>query len=255
MPLIHSGGLRQYYRLDGAEDRPVLMLSHSLGCDHTLWDAQALALAPHFRILRYDTRGHGASDASPGDYTVELLARDALALADALGIRQFAFCGLSLGGMIGQWLGANVPERLTALILANTSSHYPDPGPMEARRRTVLERGMAALEEMVMGRFFSAGTLAANPPEVASVRRVLLSTSPTGYAGCCAAIRDMDQRHLLSTIRTRTVRGNHTARFLPMASEGHISCAFPPLTSRRWKGRVHLRQRCWTFWCRLNRTH
>src|SRR5690348_2665245 len=135
MPIIEAGGLRQYYRLEGSDRRPVVMFSHSLGCDHTLWDMQAAALLPHFRVLRYDTRGHGATGAPAGDYSIELLARDALALADALGIREFAWCGLSLGGMIGQWLGANAPERLTALVLANTSPRLPDPAVMEGRRR------------------------------------------------------------------------------------------------------------------------
>src|SRR5215469_15994999 len=127
MPLIKAGGLRQYYRLDGGDDRPVLIFSHSLGCDHTMWDAQAASLLPHFRVLRYDTRGHGASDVPPGDYTIEQLARDALTLADALGIPQFAWCGLSLGGMIGQWIAAKFPDRVTALVLANTTSRVADP--------------------------------------------------------------------------------------------------------------------------------
>ncbi len=205
MPLIEAGGLRQYYRLDGPDDRPVLIFSHSLGCDHTLWDAQAAALLPHFRVLRYDTRGHGATDAPSGDYSIELLARDALALADALTIQQFAWCGLSLGGMIGQWLGAHAAHRLTALVLANTSPRFPDPSLMEGRRRTALESGMAALEPAVMSRFFQPGRLAANPPVVAAIRRVLLATNPVGYAGCCAAVRDMDQRPLLSAISTPTL--------------------------------------------------
>ncbi len=205
MPLIQAGGLRQYYRLDGADGRPVLMLSHSLGCDHTLWDVQAEALMPHFRILRYDTRGHGATEVTKGDYSIELLAHDALALADALDIGRFAFCGLSLGGIIGQWLAANAPDRVTSLILANTSSGYPDASPMEARRRTVLQRGMAAVEEMVMGRFFSPEMLAANPPEVAGVRRVLLAMDRVGYAGCCAAVRDMNQAALLRAIHVPTL--------------------------------------------------
>jgi 3-oxoadipate enol-lactonase/4-carboxymuconolactone decarboxylase len=205
MPLVDAGGLRQYYRLDGRDDRPVLIFSHSLGCDHTQWDPQAAALLPHFRILRYDLRGHGATEVTPGDYTIELLARDALALADALGIRRFAFCGLSLGGMIGQWLGANAGDRLSALVLANTSPRFPDPSIMDGRRRTVLESGMTPLEESVMGRFFQAGSLAANPPAVARIRRVLLSTSPVGYAGCCAAVRDMDHRAILGAIRTPTL--------------------------------------------------
>src|SRR5579863_3093950 len=107
MPFIHAGGLRHYYRLEGAEGRPAIVFSHSLGCDHTMWDAQAAALAPHFRILRYDTRGHGATDVPAGDYTIEVLAHDLENIADALGIERFAMCGLSLGGMIGQWLAVN----------------------------------------------------------------------------------------------------------------------------------------------------
>jgi 3-oxoadipate enol-lactonase / 4-carboxymuconolactone decarboxylase len=201
MPLINAGGLRQYYRIDGNDEKPALMFLHSLGCDHTQWDAQAADLAPHFRVLRYDLRGHGATGAPEGDYTIEMLARDALALADALGVARFAVCGLSLGGMIAQWLAAKFPERVTHVVLANTSSHYPDPGPMEARRKKVLESGMAAVEDAVMQRFFTAESLAANPPAVAKTRRVLLGTNPAGYAGCCAAVRDMDQRSILAAIR------------------------------------------------------
>jgi 3-oxoadipate enol-lactonase/4-carboxymuconolactone decarboxylase len=183
----------------------VLIFAHSLGCDHTQWDVQAAALLPQFRILRYDLRGHGATGVPPGDYSIEMLGRDALALADALGIGEFAWCGLSLGGMIGQWLGAHASNRVTALVLANTSPGFPDPSIMEDRRRTVLESGMRALEASVMGRFFSPERIAANPPEVANIRRVLLATDPIGYAGCCAAIRDMDQRPLLASIRVPTL--------------------------------------------------
>jgi 3-oxoadipate enol-lactonase/4-carboxymuconolactone decarboxylase len=211
MPLIHTAALRHYYRLDGSDDRPVLIFSHSLGCDHTMWDAQTAALLPHFRILRYDTRGHGASDVTDGDYSIEILARDALALADALSIRQFAWCGLSLGGMIGQWLGAHAPDRLTALVLANTSARFPDPSLMETRRRTALESGMAPLEPAVMGRFFQPERVASNPPTVAAIRRILLATNPVGYAGCCAAVRDLNQTGILSAIRPPTliIVGDH----------------------------------------------
>jgi 3-oxoadipate enol-lactonase len=204
MPLVEAGGLRQYYRLEGGDDSPVLILSHSLGCDHTQWDPQAAALLRRCRVLRYDTRGHGATEVPPGDYPIEQLARDALALADALCIRQFAWCGLSLGGMIGQWLGANAPDRLTALVLANTSARL-DADVMETRRRTALENGLAALEPATMSRFFSPERMAANPPEVAERRRVLLATDPAGYAGCCAAIRDMNNEPLLPRIKTRTL--------------------------------------------------
>lgn len=205
MPLIEANGLRQYYRLDGNEDRPVVVFSHSLGCDHSLWDAQAAALAPHFRVLRYDTRGHGATDVPAGDYSIETLAVDALALIDALGIDWFTWCGLSLGGMIGQRLGVTAPARVTNLILANTSPRVADPNSMETRRRTAIEQGMPAITETAMGRFFTAETLASNSPAAAGIRRVLLATNPAGYAGCCAAIRDMDHTRILSSIRIPTL--------------------------------------------------
>jgi 3-oxoadipate enol-lactonase/4-carboxymuconolactone decarboxylase len=202
MPLIEAGGLRQYYRSDGPDDAPALIFSHSLGCDHTQWDMQAAALQSHFRVVRYDLRGHGATDVPAGDYSIEMLARDVLALAEGIGIGKFAWCGLSLGGMIGQWLGANGADRVTQLVLANTSPRFPDPSVMEARRRTVLEKGMASMEEPVMGRFFTVERVKANPPVVAGIRRVLLATNPVGYAGCCAAVRDMNQQDLLASIHT-----------------------------------------------------
>ncbi|HEY1335985.1 MAG TPA: alpha/beta fold hydrolase, partial [Bryobacteraceae bacterium] len=223
MPLIDAGGVRHFYRLDGNEDRPAVMFSHSLGCDHSQWDAQAAALLPHFRVLRYDTRGHGATEAPAGDYSIEMLARDALAVADAAGIRQFAFCGLSLGGMIGQWIAANAPERLSAVVLANTSARFPDPSVMEGRRRTVLESGIASIADAVMGRFFSPERVAANPPAVASIRRVLLGTNPVGYAGCCAAVRDLNQTAILPSIRVPAmiVIGDHDVS-TPWAGHGEV---------------------------------
>jgi len=205
MPLLNINDCPCYYRFDGADEQPVLVLSHSLGLDHGMWDAQAADLTPHFRILRYDIRGHGASGAPCSDYTIAQLGGDVLVLADATGVRQFAFCGLSLGGMIGQWLAANAPSRVTHLVLANTTSRVSDPQSMEARRRTVLEQGMAGVADMVMARFFSSTLLAFNPPQVASAQRTLLSTNPTGYAGCCAAIRDMDQTAVLQQIRVPTL--------------------------------------------------
>ncbi len=212
-----------YYRLDGASDRPVIVLSHSLGLDHAMWDAQVADLAPHFRVLRYDTRGHGASMVLPGDYTIEQLGRDVLALVDALGIRQFVFCGLSLGGMIGQWLGAHAPERLTHLVLANTTARVDDPAAMEARRTAVIAGGMAAVADVAMSRFFTVASLDRDPPAVAAARRTVLTTSPIGYAGCCAAIRDMDQRDVLGRIATPTlvIAGDHDVS-MPWASNGEL---------------------------------
>jgi 3-oxoadipate enol-lactonase/4-carboxymuconolactone decarboxylase len=201
MPFLNVDGARLYYRLEGQDGLPVLVLSHSLGVDHGQWDPQVPDLLPHFQVLRYDIRGHGASDVTAGDYTIERLARDVLAMADALQIKQFAICGVSLGGMIGQWLAAFLPERVTHAVLANTSPRMPDPSFMEARRATVLELGMAAIADTAMQRFFSPELLSKNPPRVATCRRTLLATDPAGYAACCAAIRDMDNTHLLSKIR------------------------------------------------------
>ena len=205
MPATNAGGIRQFYRLDGNEDKPVVMLVHSLGTDHSLWDRQSADLLPHFRVLRCDVRGHGATEAPAGDYTIAMLSADVLALADRLGIQRFALCGLSLGGMIGQWLGAHTLERLTHLVLANTSARFPAPEIMEARRKAALATGMQSFVDAALQRGFLAERLAANPPWVASMRAVLLSTDPVGYAGCCAAIRDMNQLDLLPKIQVPTL--------------------------------------------------
>jgi len=205
VPFVQTENARLYYHLDGRDDRPAIVFSHSLGVDHGQWDRQAADLLPHFRVLRYDLRGHGASDASDADYSLELLGRDALAIADVAGIDRFAFCGLSLGGMIGQWLGVHAGHRLTHLVLANTTARSTSPGAMEERRTKVLKDGMPAVVEMVMQRFFTQESLAANFAEVASTRRTLLATNPTGYAGCCAAVRDMDNLAVLQKIQTPTL--------------------------------------------------
>jgi 3-oxoadipate enol-lactonase/4-carboxymuconolactone decarboxylase len=211
LPFVTVDNTRLYYRLEGATGGPALILSHSIGADHGMWAQQVAGLLPFFRIVRYDTRGHGASDAPKGDYSIELLARDVLALADKLGIEKFAFCGLSLGGMIGQWLGARAPDKLTGLVLANTSPNLAPASNWDTRRRMVLEGGMGAIIETAMQRFFCAETLARSHPHANSVRQVILGTDPIGYAGCCAAIRDMDHTRLLGQIRVPTlvIVGDH----------------------------------------------
>jgi 3-oxoadipate enol-lactonase/4-carboxymuconolactone decarboxylase len=191
MPFFDNGPARCYYRVHGHEDKPALFLSHSLGQDHGMWDLQAEWLAGHFRVIRYDTRGHGVSGAPAGDYSVADLAEDALRLADYLKIDRFAWCGLSLGGMIAQWLAINAPSRVTAVVLANTSAQ-PDAPLLEARRTAVLASGLAPIIDTILQRFFSTGFLAANSMVVADSRRTVLATDPVGYAGCCAAIRDMN---------------------------------------------------------------
>ncbi len=203
MPFASTNKIRTYYRLEGRRDLPVLVLSQSLGCDHSMWDPQMPSLLSHFQILLYDTRGHGGSDAPEGDYSIDQLGNDALGLLDALGISKFAFCGLSMGGAVGQWLALHAPERVTALVLANTSSRF-NATMMDARRQAVLKGGMASIADAVMQRFFLPETIAGNP-YANSVRNVLLQTNPVGYAGCCAAIRDVNFTAELKKIKTRTL--------------------------------------------------
>ena len=205
MPFVNIHNARLFYRLEGNAGFPVLVLSHSIGTDHAMWDPQVADLLPYFQILRYDTRGHGASDSPSGEYSVEMLGRDVLGLADALKISTFAFCGLSLGGAIGQWLGVHAGERITRLVLANTSPQFGPQANWETRIAKVREGGMAAIVDLAMQRFFSGETLVAENPYSASIRSVLLGTPLDGYVGCCAALRDMDHTGILRDIRVPTM--------------------------------------------------
>lgn len=191
MPFATNQGVRIYYRLEGEADRPALVLLNSIGVDLGLYDAVAPLLVGRFRLLRMDTRGHGASDAPPGDYRLDDLARDVLAVMDAAGIDRATICGTSLGGMIGMALAPMAPGRVEALVLACTSPAM-DREAWVARIAAVKAGGMAAVADMAIGRFFSEDFRRRRPEVVESVRTGLLTTSPEGYAGCGAAIRDMD---------------------------------------------------------------
>jgi 3-oxoadipate enol-lactonase/4-carboxymuconolactone decarboxylase len=229
MPFAISEGARTFYRLEGAADKPLLVLVHSLGVDHGLWDPQMPALLRHFQVLRLDLRGHGASDSPPGNYTIEQLGRDVIAAVDLAGRENFAYCGLSIGGMIGQWLGANVTNRVTHLVLANTSPRVGAPELFDARRKAVLEGGMAAVESIAMERYFSPRVLASLNPQVATTRTALLAANPVGYSGCCAAIRDMDHRPLLGRIGVPTlVIGGTLDAATPWEGHGDLLAASIP---------------------------
>ena len=239
MPFASIYGTRMFYRLQGNAGRPVLILSHSIGTDHAMWGLQVENLLPYFQVLRYDTRGHGASEATPGEYSVEMLGNDILALTDTLEISQFAFCGLSLGGAIGQWLAAHAPQRVTHLVLANTSPQFIPRSNWETRIATVLKGGMSAVVDVAMQRFFSPDTLAKQNPHVASIRSVFLGTDPVGYLGCCAALRDMNHGDLLKQIKAPTLaisgdrdvatpwsgHGERLAQQIPGAKAIHLAAA------------------------------
>lgn len=222
MPFVNSKACRIYYRLEGSPQKPLLVLGHALGTDHGLWDPQMPALLRSFQVLRLDLRGHGASDAPAGDYTIPQLAEDVLASVPR---ERFSYCGLSLGGMIGQWLGAHHAPRIERLILANTSPHAADPSLFEVRRKTVLTEGLAAVAPAVMGRFFSSP----GNPAADSIRATMLATDPTGYAGCCAAIRDMDLRPLLPQVQVPTlVIGGEGDQSTPWTGHGEVLAAQIP---------------------------
>ncbi len=204
MPFVTVDGIRIFYRLEGKAGATPLILSHSIGADHAMWTQQVEALAPYFQILRYDVRGHGASDAPKGEYSIEQLGRDALAVADAAGFGKFVFCGLSMGGAIGQWIALHAPDRLTHLVLANTSPQFGPRTNWDTRIQAVQQGGMASIADMVMQRFFSAATLAGDF-HATDVKTVFLGTDPSGYAGCCAALRDIDYKSELSKIKVPTL--------------------------------------------------
>ncbi|AGH50731.1 3-oxoadipate enol-lactonase [Sphingomonas sp. MM-1] len=202
---IAGDGCRIAYRLDGPAEAPVLLLSNSLGTDMGMWAPQMDAWTRDFRVLRYDSRGHGASASPAGAYSIDRLGRDAVELLDALGLAAVHFCGLSKGGMVGQWLAHRAPERLRGLVLANTSAYMGPPSGWQARIEGVLADGMAPLADASLGRWFTPGFPATNPGAVAPIRAMLLANDPAGYAGCCAAIRDMDQRPTAGLNHSRTL--------------------------------------------------
>ncbi|CAN5322187.1 3-oxoadipate enol-lactonase [soil metagenome] len=222
MDFITTGdGCRIAYRWDGPAGAPVLLLSNSLGTSMAMWEPQLAAFARSFRVLRYDQRGQGASDAPAGGYSIDRLGRDAIELLDALGIETVDFCGLSLGGMIGQWLGIRAPERLRRLVLANTSSFMGPPTAWDARIAIVREQGIAPLAQASVERWFTAGFAARGAEAIAPIAAMLGATDPQGYAGCCAAIRDMDMRRTVSLVcaPTRAIGGTGDQATPPPHSE------------------------------------
>ena len=205
MPTIEVNGTALFHRFDGKRDAPVLVLSNSLGTEIGMWDAQVDAFASRFRVLRYDSRGHGKSSVPPGPYRIEDLGRDLVGLLDALGLGRVHFCGLSKGGMVGMWLATNAPQRVDRLVLCNTSAWLGPKETWTARIEAVRKGGMAAVTPGVLERWLTSGFRAREPEAVEKVRRMLLATAPEGYVASCEAIRDMDQRESIANIRAPTL--------------------------------------------------
>ncbi len=213
------------YQLDGPQGAPVLVLSNSLGTDLGMWDTQIPAFAEHFQVLRYDTRGHGQSLVSEGPYSIEQLGRDVLALLDALHVEKAHFCGLSMGGLIGQWLGINAGSRLRPLVVCNTAAKIGEPAVWNPRIETVLREGqaaMVALRDASIARWFTPEYAQANPDQAKRITDMLAATSPQGYAANCAAVRDADFRDQLGAIEVPTLVVAGTEDAVTPPSGGHF---------------------------------
>jgi 3-oxoadipate enol-lactonase / 4-carboxymuconolactone decarboxylase len=191
MPFTTNQDARIYWRLQGDDDKPAMVLLNSIATDQTLYDPVVPALMADFRLLRIDTRGHGASDATPGDYDLDLLACDVLAVMDAAGIERAIFCGLSLGGMMSMAVALKAPGRVAALLLACTSAEQGGEF-WTPRINAVREKGTASIADAAISRLYSAAFAQANKALIDTARFEISTMSDEGYAGCGAAIRAMD---------------------------------------------------------------
>jgi 3-oxoadipate enol-lactonase len=206
MPVINvDDGCPIHYQVEGPANAPVLMLCNSLGTDLHMWDDQAPAWSKEFRLIRYDRRGHGQSGAPKGPYTMDRLGRDALAVADAAGARTFNWCGLSMGGMVGQWMGAHARDRVQKLVLSNTHYYYDDKQPWHDRMKFAEQNGLDKLAGPMMERWFTKSFRDRSPDVVAKIAKMFTSTKLDGFLGCCAAVRDMDFRTSTPTITAPTM--------------------------------------------------
>src|SRR6201990_246403 len=211
MPMIDADGCLLNVSVEGRDGGPTLMLSNSLGCTLKMWEPQTKALTQLFRVVRYDRRGHGKSGVPAPPYSMERFGRDVLAILDDLNIDKVHWCGLSMGGMVGQWLGANAPDRLGRIVLANTACYYADPSNWLARIKAVKEGGLAGVADAVIGNWLTADFREREPQVTANLKAMMLATPVQGYIACCEALSTLDQRALLPKIKrpTLVIAGRH----------------------------------------------
>ena len=206
MPIITADdGCKLNVRIDGRDDAPALMLSNSLGCMLDMWEPQVSDFSKDFRVIRYDRRGHGRSDVPDGPYSMQRFGSDVIGILDTLDIKRTHWCGLSMGGMVGQWLGANAPERFDRVVLANTACHYPDPTNWHNRIKAVTDGGLAAVADAVIAGWLTEGFRNQEPETAARLKAMLLASPVAGYLACCAALSTLDQRALLQKISRPTL--------------------------------------------------
>ena len=205
MPFVPVEGGQIHYEVDGDESLPALVLSNSLGTDLTMWDAQIPAFTQHFRVLRYDSFGHGQSTFSSGEYKIEMLSKDVLKLMDHLGFAKAHFCGLSVGGMVCQWLALNAGKRIAKIVLCNTAARIGTQESWNTRIDSVHRGRVSAISQGVLDRWFTRSFHEREPATVDRFRKILEATHPDSYAATCAAIRDADFRTEVSKIRAKTL--------------------------------------------------
>jgi 3-oxoadipate enol-lactonase len=200
MPIETIKGEPFHIHVDGPTEAPALLLSNSLGTNLTMWDPQVADWARHFRVVRYDSRGHGQSVATDEPYSIARLGHDAVAILDHLGIDKAHWCGLSKGGMVGQWVATHAHKRFDRIVLANTGARMGPPELWNTRIANVRANGMAGLVQPTLERWFSPAFRERDTGTVEKVSEMLKTTPPLGYANCCAAIRDMDQRETIRSV-------------------------------------------------------
>jgi 3-oxoadipate enol-lactonase len=194
-----------HHTFAGPEGAGVVVLSNSLGTTLEMWEPQAGALAREWRLLRYDLRGHGRSPVPETPYSIADLGSDLIGLLDRNGIERASLCGVSLGGMVSMWVAAHAPERVDRLVLCSTSAIMGPPESWTERAALVRRAGTGAVADSVVARWFTPAFAVAEPEVVAAIRGQLAASPPEGYAGCCEAIREMDQRPDLPSITAPTL--------------------------------------------------
>ena len=205
MPEVESDGARIWYTVDGRDDAPAVLLLHSLGTTHALWDPQLPALVDKFRVIRYDTRGHGKSSAPPGEFTLEQLGRDAIAVLDGAHVERAAVGGVSIGGITSVWLGRHASGRVRKLVLANTAARIGTSALWSDRIRLVREHGIEFAAEQAMLRWFTDDFRAKSPAIVARLFDMARACPLESYLGACAALRDADLRRELHRVTAKTL--------------------------------------------------
>jgi 3-oxoadipate enol-lactonase len=228
MPMIDADGCLLNVSVEGRDGGPTLMLSNSLGSTMQMWEPQMRALTQVFRVIRYDRRGHGKSGVPPGPYSMERFGRDALAILDDLNIEKTHWCGLSMGGMVGQWLAASAPERFGKIILANTACYYADPTNWYNRIKAVKEGGIKAVADTVIATWLSAEFREREPQITANLKAMLVASPVAGYIACCEVLSTLDQRALLAKIKSPTlvIAGRHDMS-TPVAAGEYIRSQIP----------------------------